>query len=124
MIDFKNKMLFKLKQEKTESGHTHVGNLLTSEEGVIASFVSMRDRVIFTNKRIICINVQGLTGTKIDYTSIPYSKIQMYSVETSGTIDLDSEIDILVNGLGKIRFELTAGSDVVAISRVISEYVL
>lgn len=124
MIDFKNKMLFKLKQEKTENGYTHVGALLTAEEVVVASFVSMRDRVVFTNKRIISVNVQGLTGTKIDYTSIPYSRIQMYSVETSGTIDLDSEIDIFVSGLGKMRFELTAGSDVVGISKVMSEYVL
>lgn len=124
MIDFNNKTLFKLKQENLENAYKSIGNQLIEDEDVIASFVSMRDRVVFTNKRIISVNVQGLTGTKIDYTSIPYSKIQLYSVETAGTIDLDSELDIWLAGMGKVRFELTGSTDVIRISKIISEFVL
>ena len=124
MIDFNNKTLFKLKQENLENAYKCIGNQLTNNEEVIASFVSMRDRVVFTNKRIISINVQGLTGTKIDYTSIPYSKIQLYSVETAGTIDLDSELDIWLSGMGKVRFELSGNTDIIRISKIISEFVL
>src|SRR5690554_4609671 len=77
MLDFQNKKLFKLKPEDASIGRENVRQLLIRGEDVIASYVSMRDRVVFTNKRIISINVQGLTGTKKDYTSIPYSRIQM-----------------------------------------------
>jgi hypothetical protein len=124
MLDFKNKTLFKLKQEKIENGYESVGRLLTNNEEIVASFVSMRDKIIFTNKRIISVNVQGLTGSKIDYTSMPYNKIQMYSIETAGVVDIDTELDIWISGIGKIGFELTGSSDVVGLSRVISEFIL
>ena len=75
-IDFSNKKIFKLKQEETINGQKTIGNLLIPDELVIGSYVSMRDRVIFTNKRIVSVNVQGITGSKVDYTSIPYKKIQ------------------------------------------------
>lgn len=84
----------------------------------------MRDKLIFTDKRIISVNVQGLTGKKIDYTSIPYSKIQAYSVETAGMMDMDAEIDITISGLGTVRFELTGTTDIKEICREISEKIL
>ncbi|HHY83773.1 MAG TPA: PH domain-containing protein [Clostridiales bacterium] len=124
MIDFNNKALFKLKPEDKNIGYQHVKELLIDGETVIDSYVSMRDRVVFTNKRIISINVQGLTGTKKDYTSIPYSKIQAYSVETAGLLDLDAELDIFLSGLGKIRFELKGSSNIVGLCKAISELIL
>ncbi len=124
MIDFNNKALFKLKPEDKNIGYENVKELLIDGEAVIDSYVSMRDRVVFTNKRIISINVQGLTGTKKDYTSIPYSKIQAYSVETAGLLDLDAELDIFLSGLGKIRFELKGSSNIVGLCKAISELIL
>ena len=121
MIDFKNKSFFKLKPEDKNKGLEHVKALLIQGEEVIASYVSMRDRIVFTNKRI---NVQGLTGTKKDYTSIPYNRIQMYSVETAGLMDLDAELDLWISGIGKIRFEITGSSNIVELCRVISELIL
>lgn len=124
MIDFKNKSFFKLKPEDKNKGLEHVKALLIPGEEVVASYVSMRDRIVFTNKRIISINVQGLTGTKKDYTSIPYNRIQMYSVETAGLMDLDAELDLWISGIGKIRFEITGSSNIVELCRVISELIL
>lgn len=124
MIDFDNKMLFKLKQEGNEKASQIVSRILVDNEEVVASFVSMRDRVVFTNKRIISLNVQGITGTKIDYTSIPYNKIQIFSVETAGTVDLDSELDIWLSSIGKIRFELTCNTDILNVAKIIGSYVL
>ena len=49
---------------------------------VVSSYSSMRDYVVFTNKRVISVNVQGLTGKKKDFTSLPYSKVQAFSIET------------------------------------------
>ena len=123
-IDFKNKRIIKLKRENSEIGNEVVGALLVENEQVIASFASIRDRVVFTNGRIISVNVQGLTGTKKDYTSIPYNKIQMYSVETAGTMDFDSELTIWISGMGEFKFEFTSGSDIEGLCKMISRYIL
>jgi hypothetical protein len=124
MIDFNNKGMIKLKGESEDNGVRAVGELLITGEDVVGSYVSMRDRVVFTNKRIISCNVQGMTGKKVDYTSIPYSKIQTYSVETSGVLDLDAELEIWISSIGKIKFELSGGVNVKALCKNISEYIL
>lgn len=124
MIDFKNKTIFKLKAIDNKEGLIIVKDLLIEKENVIAAFSSMRDKLIFTDKRIISVNVQGITGTKVDYTSLPYSKFQAYSVETAGKLDLDAEIDITISGLGTVRFELQSSSNVKDICQKISEKIL
>ena len=124
MVDFTNKGLIKLKQENKDIGYEKVKELLIDGETVIDSYVSMRDRVVFTNKRIISINVQGLTGKKVDYTSIPYNKIQAYSVETAGLLDLDAELDLFLSGVGKIRFEISGSSNIVGLCKAISAMIL
>jgi hypothetical protein len=63
-------------------------------------------------------------GKKIDYTSIPYSKIQTFSVETAGVLDRDCELEVYISSIGKIRFEIRGGFDIVAFNRIISKYVL
>lgn len=93
-------------------------------EEVIGCYKSIRDHVVFTNKRIISVNVQGLTGKKKDYTSMPYAKIQVFSVETAGVFDLDSELELYFSGIGKVKFEFSGGSDIVQIGKIIGEYVL
>lgn len=123
-IDFSNKKVFKLKQEETLNGQKAVGPLLVSDEMVIGSYVSMRDRVIFTNKRIISVNVQGITGSKVDYTSIPYNRIQYFSVETAGTIDLDSELSISLAGGNIIKFEFFGNNNILEIGRQIGQFIL
>ena len=124
MIDFNNKGFVKLKGEPLDSGLKAVKDMLISGEEIIGSYVAMRDRVVFTNKRIISCNVQGMTGKKVDYTSIPYSKIQTYSVETSGVFDLDAELELWLSGVGKVKFELSGGTDIKELCRIISEFIL
>ena len=123
-LDFSNKKIFKLKQESIESGINTVANLLIENEQVIGSYSSMRDKVVFTNKRIISVNVQGLTGTKRDFTSFPYSKIQIYSVETAGTIDLDAELELFFSGDISIKFEFFGSNNIQEIGRMISKFIL
>ena len=90
----------------------------------MGEYQAIRDYVIFTNKRVIAVNVQGVTGKKKDITTLPYSKIQLFSIETSGVLDWDSELDLYFSGVGLLKFEFTGGSDVVNIARTISEYLL
>ncbi|MGB1261691.1 MAG: PH domain-containing protein [Cognaticolwellia sp.] len=122
MIDFNNKGFFKLKQNVDYAEKVH--DLLLDDEEVIDAFKTMRDGVVFTNKRIIAVNVQGITGSKKDFTSLPYKNIVAYSIETSGTFDLDAELEIYFSAIGKVRFEFTGKTAMLEISKVISQHAL
>ena len=124
MIDFKNASFFKLRAVDNDSFAKMVNPLLTDGEQVISSFCTIRDGVVFTDKRIIAINVQGVTGNKRDFTSLPYSKIQAFSVETAGVFDIESELEVWFSTLGVIKFEFCSNANVSEICRVISERVL
>ena len=124
MIDFKNASFVKLKQVGNEEGVAMVAELLIDGEQIMSSFRGMRDMVIFTNKRIIAVNVQGISGKKRDYTSLPYSKIQAFSVESAGTFDLDAELELWFSGLGKVRFEFNSSFDVKSFNRFLGSYIL
>ncbi|SER92826.1 PH domain-containing protein [Corynebacterium cystitidis] len=71
--------------------------ILLPQEEVLNAFKLFRDLVVFTDWRIIAIDVQGLSGKKRSYQTIPYSSISRFEVETAGTMDRDSEIDIYVS---------------------------
>lgn len=122
MIDFKNGSFFKLKAD--EGYRSLVRDLLADGENVVGSFKALRDGVVFTDKRIIAVNVQGITGKKRDFTSLPYKNVVAYSVETAGTFDLDAELHLWFSGLGVVKFDFTGATDVAALSRLISGYVL
>lgn len=122
MIDFNNKGFFKLKQNTDFA--EKVTDLLLGDEHIVDSYKTMRDGVVFTNKRIIAVNVQGITGSKKDFTSLPYKNIVAYSIETSGTFDLDSELEIYFSAIGKVKFEFTGKSSMLEISKIISGYLL
>ena len=124
MIDFQNGSIFKLKKVDTDKFNSEISNLLIDGENIIGCYQDIRDHVIFTNKRIISVNVQGITGRKKDFTSLPYAKISAFSVETAGPFDLDSELDLFYSGVGKVRFEFKGNSDIIEIGRIISQFAL
>ena len=123
MIDFQNAKYIKL-HEDDGAYDKELASLLVQDEVVVGTYRAMRDGVVFTNKRIIVINVQGVTGKKKDFTSLPYAKIQAFSVETSGVFDLDSELILWFSGLGKVEFEFTGRCKIAQISRIIATYAL
>ncbi len=124
MIDFQNAVFMKLKPVPNSEFEQQVSPIFVSDEIILGCFKSVRDGLVFTSKRIIAINVQGLTGKKKDYTSLPYSKIQAFSVESAGVLDLDSELELWFSGLGKVKFEFTSKANVSEICRNISQFVL
>ena len=123
MIDFENGKLFKLHKDN-DAHEKEIAQILIPNETVIGSYTVVRDYVVFTNKRIISVNKQGMTGTKKNFTSMPYSKITAFSVETAGILGYDGEIELFFTGLGKVTFEFTGTSDIFAIGQAISQYVL
>lgn len=123
MIDFRNNSIIKLSKTSPDAAQA-VMPLFVAGEEIIGVYKAIRDYVVFTNKRIISVNVQGVTGKKKDFTSLPYSKIQVFSIETAGTFDLDSELELYFSGLGLVKFEFSGASDIVKIGQLISNAIL
>lgn len=101
-----------------------VRSFLIDGEDIVGIYKGARDGVIFTTRRIIVVNVQGLTGKKMDFTSLPYSKVQSFSIETAGHFDRDTELDLWFSGLGRIRLEFSASTDLLALCKTISAHIL
>ena len=124
MIDFENGSVFKLHLAKNESVEKEILPLLVSDEEVISVYRGVRDHVIFTNRRIIAVNIQGVTGKKRHFTFLPYAKVQAFTMETSGVFDMDSEMTLYFSSVGKITFEFTGRSNITELCQVIGAYIL
>ncbi len=85
----------------------------------------IRDLFVFTDKRLILIDKQGLTGKKAEYHSIPYKFISHFSVETSGTFDMDAEMKIYISGnMNPIQREFKRGTDIKGVQKTLAELIL
>lgn len=99
--------------------------LLCEDEQIEKAYKLIRDKWIFTNKRLIIQDTQGVTGKKREYLSVPYRSIERFSIETAGTFDLDAELKIWVRGLdGYIQQNFGKGSNIKEVQRVLAHYVL
>ena len=124
MIDFANGTAFKLNPCDPQDVYGQIAPFLIQGEQVFFTFKTVRDFVVFTDKRLIAANVQGLTGAKTDFTSLPYNRIQAFSVETAGNFDRDAELDLWFSGLGNVRLEFKRNVDIRQLSQLIAGYVL
>lgn len=116
--------LLNLKEVDFSEIRSEVNQLLVPSEELVAAFKTIRDQVIFTNKRIFVINVQGITGKKTSYFSYPYSKIQYFGIETAGVLDIDSELVATFSNGSVLQFDFKSKVDIRRISALISNYIL
>ena len=123
MIDFQNSFI-RLSPAKIEKIQEKVEPLLIEGESVFEAYSSIRDYVAFTNKRVIAVNVQGITGSKKSFTTLPYSRLISFAIETAGTFDMDSELNLDFSGLGKVMFEFSHGSNIQGIAQLIAKHLL
>lgn len=125
-INFNQNSAWNLKPISVDTVRSEVNGLLISGEEVVMAFQTIRDQLLFTNKRIIAIDVQGLTGKRKSFSSMPYSKIQYFSIQTPGFAELipDSELFVMFSNTFTARFEFHGNVDIGKIGRMISEYVL
>jgi hypothetical protein len=101
--------------------HKRLDGVLIDGEAPQLAFKLIRDFFVFTQHRIILVDIQGMTGSKVDYMSIPYRSITRFSVETAGTFDLESELKIWVSGSETpIAKTLKKGTDVRGIQRALA----
>ncbi|MBG6233568.1 hypothetical protein IWX76_000123 [Pedobacter sp. CAN_A7] len=102
------------------------GLLLTDTEEIEFGFKLIRDTFIFTNKRLIIVDVQGLTGSKTEFLSVAYKSISRFSVETAGTFDLDAELKIWVSSetVPSIRKKFNKSVNIFEVQKVLAHHVL
>jgi hypothetical protein len=81
---------------ETKKLHAEYGQLLADGEIIEAGFAVFRDMFLFTNRRLILVEVQGISGKQLEYLSIPYNKITKFSGQTGGSFDLDAELKLWV----------------------------
>ncbi|MCE2755548.1 MAG: PH domain-containing protein [Ignavibacteriae bacterium] len=100
--------------------------LLIDGETIELGFKLIRDMFIFTNKRLILVDKQGLTGSKLEYKSVTYKSITRFSIETAGTFDLDAELKVWVSGeqLPSIQKQFTKAVNVYDVQKVLATHVL
>lgn len=112
------------KEEEKNASLSAIQDILIENEEIDLVYSHIRDKVWFTNKRIIAMDVQGFTGSKKEYRSFPYSKISSFSVETAGTFDGDSDFKIWVSGVGVFKIKFHKKINIKKIGKYLSQRVL
>lgn len=99
--------------------------ILIPGEEIESAFAVFRDKWVFTNKRLILLNIQGLSGNKREYLTIPYRSVDRYSIETAGTFDDDCEMKIWIKGMAEpLVKEFNRNTDIKSLQRALSSHVL
>lgn len=99
--------------------------LLAPGESVQHAYQLIRDYFVFTDKRLVLVDKQGLTGSKVEYHSIPYRSITHFSIETAGTFDLDAELKIWISGTASpIQKQFTKRLNIYEVQSVLASYIL
>jgi len=110
---------------ETKKLHSDYGQLLADGEIIEVGFVVFRDTFLFTNKRLILVDIQGISGKQMEYLSIPYNKIAKFSVQTGGSFELDAELKLWI-GSDTIPLEkkFTKDVNIYEVQKVLAGHVL
>ncbi|WP_319471937.1 PH domain-containing protein [uncultured Pseudodesulfovibrio sp.] len=120
-----DKVLGNASEVNVEDIQTEFTPILADGESVVMAYQVVRDMFVFTNRRLVLVDKQGMTGKKVDYHSLPYKSITHFAVETSGHFDMDAELKIWVSGMREPMVkELRKGADVVGVQKTLAQYVL
>lgn len=99
--------------------------ILVQGENIEKAYKLIRDMFVFTNKRLILVDKQGITGSKVDYVSIPYGSITKFSKESAGLMDLDAELKIWVRGESMpIKKQFGKNDNINEVYHIISQHIL
>ena len=120
-----NGMMGNASEIKIETLAKEYGKILAGNERIEKAYKLVRDLFIFTDKRLILVDKQGVTGKKTEYHSIPYKSITHFSIETAGHFDLDAELKIWISGTAiPIEKQFNSSLDIYELQTVLAEYCL
>lgn len=126
MFNFSNSV-FKLRSISESDVIKDIRTFMLPGENIVSAFRSGRDQVVFTDKRIIALDVKGITGSRKEFSTLPYSKIVHFTVQTPGFLEFNNDSELVVaypNG-AFIQFEFSGGNvNILEIAQIISRYVL
>ncbi|MFI1223833.1 MULTISPECIES: PH domain-containing protein [unclassified Streptomyces] len=109
---------------KPATAQQDYARLLGQGEQVHAAFLLIRDTILFTDRRLILVDKQGITGKKVEYHSVPYRSITHFAVETAGTFDLDAELKIWISGNATpLQKTFTKGVDIYEVQAILTQFV-
>jgi len=104
-----------------EQARKELDGILLPDEPVQVAFKVVRDLFVFTDRRLILVDRQGLTGRKVEYLVVPFRAITSYSIENAGTFDMDSELKVWISGRPEpIRKTLKSGANIRGIQAAIA----
>jgi hypothetical protein len=109
----------------TSKVQTEFAQILAADERVEKAYQLIRDMFVFTNRRLVFVNYQGMTGSKVEYQSIPYRSITRFSVETAGHFDRDAELKIWLSGTpAPLQLQFNKKLNIYEVQAVLASYVL
>ena len=126
MINFNKNSVWNLRPINVNEVRNELYGLLLNDEVILSAFKTIRDQLVFTNKRIVAIDVQGITGSKRSFSSLPYSKVQFFAIQTPSVMEMvkDSELYLEFSSGFSATFEFKGDVDIGQIGRMGSKYVI
>lgn len=124
-MNFNKNSVFSLKSMDINDVHNMIPEMLIPGEEILSAFRTVRDQIVFTNKRIIALNVQGI-GKRKQFTSFPYKNIQFFNVQTPGLMEIVSDAELTLyftNGFTAV-YEFKGNVNLGELVRTISPYTL
>lgn len=122
MFDFNR--VFKLSTSYIGAYNSEITPLLANGEKILSVYKGARDGVVFTNMRMIAIDIQGMFGSKYSAMSFPYESIKLFCIETAGFIDIDAMLSIWITGMGCVRFAFSPNVNINAVAKILSNHIL
>ena len=120
-----NSIMGNASEVEVEEMEKEFSQILTEDEKLVRVFKLVRDLFAFTDRRLILVDKQGISGKKTEYHSIPYKSITHFSFETAGRIDLDTEMKVWISGNElPIKKEFKKGIDVTDVQRTLAKFTL
>lgn len=117
--------LFNATETKAESVEREYAPVLIDGERVLIAFRNVRDLVFLTQYRLCTVNVQGLTGRKVEIESIPYRSITRWSIERAGTFDMDADLVVWISGAeDPLEVKVAASANIVGVQQVLARHIL
>lgn len=126
MMEFPEKPMDNLIRIKEKELCKNAQALLLETEMVIGAYKTVRDQVVFTSRRIIMVNMQGVTGTRQEIFVLPYREVLHYGIQTAGFGDplQTSQLTVCFADGHEAKFGFIGQEELFAVANAISRCIL